>query len=192
MRIVFDMLIAEQEHGSALLSTKHLLTKLALADQANEYIIMSGCPQEYRQEVTRPNIHLYPVKLHTWQHILIQHQFLTLKILRHIGPDIVHVPDSIAPIGWNGALVIAIHDLSFLDEQYQSSRLYAQLCWNYLLREGMRQAQRIITSSEHARREVLKRWPIEQERIAIIANKAHAVETLQIYREVLAQKELWR
>lgn len=184
MRIAFDMLITEQEHGEALYFTCMLLDKLALLDQSNEYIVITAHPQEYRLQASQPNITLYPLKSHSRLGPLTQHQLLLPGVLQHIRPDIVHVADHAAPIGWHGLLVIAIHNTAFLEEQYRSSRLHAWLYWNYALHESMHRAQCIITTSEHVRLELLKRWPVEQSRLRVISRKTCAEETLQIYQEL--------
>ncbi len=185
MRIAFDMFIVEQERNEAFFSTQILLDKLAHADQQNEYIVVTGRPREYYMQSMLPCISLYALKTRMWRGMLMQHQLLLPTALQRIKPDIVHVPNSAAPIGWQGKLVIAIHNLAFLDEQYQSSPFHAQLYWHYLLHESMQRAHCIITSTEQIRTELLGRWPIEQTRVHTVANKASATAMLQIYQDVL-------
>ena len=185
MRIAFDMFVVEQERNEAFFSTQMLLGKLAHADQQNEYIVVTGRPQEYRMQPTS-RVSIYTLKMHMWRGILMQHQLLLPTALQRIKPDIVHVPNGVAPIGWQGKLIIAIYDLTLLDEQYQSSPFHAQLYWHYLLRESMQRAHCIITNTEQIRAELLGRWPIEQTRTRTIANNASATEMLQVYQDVLA------
>jgi glycosyltransferase involved in cell wall biosynthesis/GT2 family glycosyltransferase len=169
MRIAIDLLVAEKERGGLLTAAIALLEGLKRVDQANEYIIITGRPREYLSFTSAPNIRTYAVKLWTWRGILIQHQLLLPDILRKIQPDILHVPAFSAPIGWNGPLVLTVHDLAFLTVPDQSS-LYARLYWKYLLHESVRRAQRIIAISEQTRSELITSWSVEAERIRLIHN----------------------
>jgi glycosyltransferase involved in cell wall biosynthesis len=90
-------------------------------------------------------------------------------ILRKIQSDILHVPAFSAPIGWNGPLVVTVHDLAFLTMPDQSS-LYARLYWKYLLHESVRRAERIIAISERTCTELISSWNVESERIRLIHN----------------------
>ncbi len=150
MRVAIDNLTSEKEHGGMFSAAKALLEGLARIDQTNEYIVITGRPKEYRALANVPNIRIQPVKLRTWRGLLIQHQLVLPDILGKIQPDILHVPAFAAPIGWNGPLVLTVHDLAFLKVPEQSS-LYARLYWKYLLRESVGRAQRIIAISEQTR-----------------------------------------
>jgi len=169
MRIAIDLLVAEKERGGLLTAAIALLEGLKRIDQTNEYIIITGRPREYLSFTSAPNIRTYTVKLWTWRGILIQHQLLLPDILRKIQPDVLHVPAFSAPIGWNGPLVVTVHDLAFLTVPDQSS-LYARLYWKYLLHESVRRAQRIIAISERTRTELISSWNVESERIRLIHN----------------------
>lgn len=169
MRVAIDLLIAEKEPGGMLLAARALLNGLAEIDQANEYIIITGRPKDYQALVAGANIRIHAVKLRSWRGMLIKHQLLLPDILRRLQPDVLHVPAFAAPIGWHGPLVITVHDLAFLKVPDQSS-LYARLYWQYLLRESVRRAQRIIVVSEHTCDELLTHWTVEKERIRLIHN----------------------
>jgi glycosyltransferase involved in cell wall biosynthesis len=169
MRIAIDLLVAEKDRGGLLTAAIALLEGLKRVDQINEYIIITGRPREYLSLNSAPNIRTYAVKLWTWRGILIQHQLLLPDILRKIQPDILHVPAFSAPIGWNGPLVLTVHDLAFLTMPDQSS-LYARLYWKYLLHESVRRAQCIIAISEQTRTELISSWNVEAERMRLIHN----------------------
>ncbi len=184
MRVAIDNLIAEKEHGGMLSAAKALLEGLARVDQTNEYIVITGRPKEYRALANAPNIRIQPVKLRTWRGILIQHQLVLPDVLRKIQPDILHVPAFSAPIGWNGPLVLTVHDLAFLKVPDQSS-LYVRLYWQYLLRESVRRAQRIIAISEQTRSELVTYWGVETERITVIH---HAMRASLRHTNISAQE----
>ena len=169
MHVAIDLFIAEKEPGDMLFATRALLDGLSRIDRANEYSIITSRPKEYQALALAPNMHIYPVKLHSWHGILIQHQLHLPQIVRQIQPDVLHVPAFAAPIGWNGPMVMTVHGLGFLGMPRQTS-LYAQLYWRYMLRESVRRAQRIIVSSEQTREELASYWSVERERIRLIHN----------------------
>jgi glycosyltransferase involved in cell wall biosynthesis len=169
MRVAIDLLIVEKEMGGMYFATRALIEGLARVDHTNEYIIITGRPQEYRDLAHAPNIRIHPLKLRSWRGIMIRHQLLLPDALRKLQPDVLHVPASAAPIGWHGPLVLTVHDLAFLKVPDQSS-LYARLYWQYLLRESSRRAQRIISISEQTCEELVTYWSIEKERIRLIHN----------------------
>ncbi len=169
MRIVIDLLIAEKESGGMLFAAHALIEGLAKIDQTNEYIIITGRPQEHQALAAKPNIHIHPVKLRSWRGIMIKHQLLLPDVLQRLRPDVLHVPAFAAPIGWHGPLVLTVHDLAFLKVPDQSS-LYARLYWQHLLRESARRAQRVIAISEQTRDELISHWAVDKERIRLIHN----------------------
>ncbi len=169
MRVAIDMLIAEKESGGMLFATRALLDGLARIDQDNEYIIITGRPEDYQELTTTSLFRIHTVKVRTWNGILVRHQLLLPDILKKLRPDVLHVPAFAAPIGWHGSLVMTVHDLAFLKVPQQSS-LYARLYWQYLLRESVRRAQHIIAISEQTREELETLWSIEPERMHVIHN----------------------
>lgn len=169
MRVAIDMLIAEKEAGGMLFATRALLDGLARIDQDNEYIIITGRPEDYQKLTATALFRIHAIKVRTWSGILIQHQLLLPDILKKLQPDVLHVPAFAASIGWHGPLVMTVHDLAFLKVPQQSS-LYARLYWQYLLRESVRRAQQIIAISEQTREELETLWSIEPERVHVIHN----------------------
>jgi glycosyltransferase involved in cell wall biosynthesis len=171
MRIAIDLVIAEKEPGGLLFSTLALLEGLAKIDQVNEYIIISGhSPREYQKLLSKaPNMRVYSLSLKSWSGIMVKHQLLLPKILKRIKPDLLHVPAFAAPIGWNGPLVLTVHDLAFLQVPTQSS-LYARLYWKYLLHESVLRAKRVIAISEQTRAELTSFWSIDKSHIHVVHN----------------------
>ncbi len=168
MRVAIDMLIVEKEPGGMLFATRALLAGLAEIDTTNEYIVITSRPKEY-QALASSHMHIHGVKLRSMRGILIQHQLLLPKVLRQIRPDVLHVPAFAAPIGWNGPLVMTVHDLAFLKVPQQSS-LYARMYWQYLLRESVRRAQQIIVVSEQTREELVEYWSVDTNIISVVHN----------------------
>lgn len=143
MRIAFDMLVVEREQGEAQRATCILLKELALLS-THQYIIITSQPGIYSMQKQAANIYLYPVKIAMSRGTLTWHQLLLPAILHRLQPDILHVPGSIAPIGWKGPLVVTLYDLADERDAQRYVLLYRQL----MLYESMRRAQRIIIPSE--------------------------------------------
>lgn len=169
MRVAIDLLMLEKQLGGMFFATYALIDGLARVDQTNEYILITGRPQEYQKLTLAPNISIHAIKLRSWRGLMIRHQLILPDILRKLRPDVLHVPAFAAPIGWHGPLVLTVHDLSFLQVPDQSS-LYARLYWQYLLRESSRRAQRIIAISEKTHDELVSYWGIEKDRIRLVHN----------------------
>ncbi|GAC1616091.1 MAG: glycosyltransferase family 1 protein [Ktedonobacteraceae bacterium] len=152
-----------------LFASRALLEGLAKIDQTNDYIVITGRPEEYQMLTAMPNMHIHDIKLRSWRYILIQHQLLLPSILKQIRPDLLHVPVGAAPMGWHGPLVMTVHDLAFLKVPKQNS-FYTRLYWQYLLRHSVQRAQGIIAISKQTRDELISDWFVETERIRIIYN----------------------
>lgn len=173
MRIVIDLLIAEKEPGGMLFAGRALLEGLARIESDNEYIVITARPRAYqallRDTPQCSSISIHNVRLFSWRGLLVQHQVIVPEIMRCLKPDLLHVPTFVAPIGWQGPLVITVHDLAFLHRS-QSLPLYARLYWQSLLYESVRRAQGIIAISERTRDELTTFWHIPPERIHLIHN----------------------
>jgi glycosyltransferase involved in cell wall biosynthesis len=169
MKIAIDLLTAEKLPGGMLFAAHALLDGLAKFDQTNQYIIITGRPEQYRRFADTPHMHIHTVKMRTWRGMLIQHQLRMPAILKRIQPDLLHVPAFAAPLGWHGPIVLTVHDLAFLNVPQQSST-YARLYWRYMLYHSVHRAQRIIAISEQTRNELMQQWHVEEHRIHVIHN----------------------
>ncbi len=104
---------------------------------------------------------------------------------------------------------MTVHDLAFLKVSHQPSS-YTRLYWQYLLRESVRRAQRIIAVSEQTYDELVVTGTVGAERIRLIhhaqrpislfadlspeetqmTSRAYARAMLRVYQEVLDIDEL--
>ncbi len=188
MRIAFDMVVVEQEQGEAQQATCILLHELAMLG-THQYIIITGRPGLYRKQKQAANIYLYPVKIGVGRGVLTWHQLLLPTILRRLQPDILHVPNSIAPIGWNGPLIVSIYDLAY--EQPGDAQKHVLLYKQHMLHESMERAQGIIIPSEQIAERIsimLNRMQSEAEkRVHRIESKTQAHVVLRAYHEALRQ-----
>ncbi|HLZ60500.1 MAG TPA: glycosyltransferase [Ktedonosporobacter sp.] len=194
MRIVIDLLMAEKEMGTQSSIIYTLLEELARVDESNEYWVLTTQPDTYQKVDMGQNMHLYVVKWRLRDTLLLNRQFLLPDLLRRLQPDVLHVVAGIAPIGWDGSLVMMVPDLKFLELPSLSNQPINRLYWHYLLRESLQRAERIITTSEHANRELISTLGVERERIlacygpqwpvSSLATQV-AITTIQAYQEVV-------
>jgi glycosyltransferase involved in cell wall biosynthesis len=78
-----------------------------------------------------------------------------------------------APRGYRGPLVVTVHDLGFLHVP-ESFPLALRVALRVLVPWSMARASRIITDSEFSRRDILARYAIRPEKIAVIPLGADA------------------
>jgi glycosyltransferase involved in cell wall biosynthesis len=91
--------------------------------------------------------------------------FLPQK-LRELRPDLVHGMAYAVPVGWTGPSVVTIYDLSFLlfPKAFKpANRIYLAAT----TRATARRARRILTISEHARRDIVRLLSVPAERIDV-------------------------
>jgi len=80
--------------------------------------------------------------------------------------DVLHVQYT-APLGYRGALVVTVHDLGFLHVP-ESFPLALRVALRVLVPRSMARASRIITDSEFACRDIVARYAIRPEKVAVI------------------------
>jgi glycosyltransferase involved in cell wall biosynthesis len=119
-------------------------------------------------------------------------QTLFAKQLRSLRPDLVHGMAYALPVGWSGPSVATIYDLSFLlfpRAFNPANRIYLAAT----TRATARRARRILTISEHARRDIVRLLNVPEQRIAVTYPAAEeryqplderAVESFRMAREL--------
>jgi len=186
MRILIDLLIAEQQGGNGLVSIREMLSIIASSSQEHEYILVTGRPKDYGRQADIPNVRVYPLKLQSKNGGLLSHQLRFPSVLHRLRPDVLHVPDGIALIGWHGPLIISIHDTLWLEEPDPSLQYYRR----YLFRESIQRAHAILVPSEQIYTMLVSTWSIEKQRVQLIAEKADRKIIPQIYQAICQGKQL--
>ncbi|HEX3642800.1 MAG TPA: glycosyltransferase [Ktedonobacteraceae bacterium] len=186
MRILFDLLIAEQQGSNGLVSIREMLSIIASSSQEHEYILVTGRPKDYGKQADIPNVRVYPLKLPSKNGGLLSHQLRFPSVLHRLRPDVLHVPDGIALIGWHGPLIISIHDALWLEEPDPSLQYYRR----YLFRESIQRAHAILVPSEQIYTMLVSTWSIEKQRVQLISEKADRKIIPQIYQAICQGKQL--
>ncbi|HEY1244518.1 MAG TPA: glycosyltransferase, partial [Hyphomicrobiaceae bacterium] len=84
------------------------------------------------------------------------------KQLRQLNPDLLHGMAYAVPVGWPGPSVVTVYDLSFLlfPRAFKAAnRIYLAAT----TRAAARRARRVLTISEHARRDIVRLLSVPEE-----------------------------
>ncbi len=188
MRVVFDMLLVEQRTEAAFLSLCALLEKLMQLDGQDEYVIVTGHPEQYSVLSQRRDIQIYPVKLQARQGVLIQHQILLPGALHHIRPHVLHVLGGIAPIGWSGPLVLSLYEASPKDFSQENTILYSYL--QVMLCESARRASTILSKEESTCFACSICCSSDAVRVQVLSDRTPGEQIKEIYQSVVSETSL--
>jgi glycosyltransferase involved in cell wall biosynthesis len=125
--------------------------------EANRELLAAG---RVRSRLTRLPVHRPPVRI-AWEQTV-----LPLELLRERA-DLLHALGFVSPFAWRGRTVVTVYDLSFLrfPEVYnRSNRMYL----GSFTPPSLRRADRVITISEDARRDVIELCGVAPERVTPI------------------------
>jgi glycosyltransferase involved in cell wall biosynthesis len=95
-----------------------------------------------------------------WEQAVLPRQLAALK------PDLLHGLAYALPVGWSGPSVVTVYDLSFL----RFPRTFKAANRIYLAattRATARRARRILTISEHARRDIVRLLGVPEQRVDV-------------------------
>lgn len=148
-----------------------LVARLEQLDQENEYFVFlrQANFDLYRPQNPRFHKALADYPWYSWQEQVL----LPLK-LKQYKLDLIHFPHFNAPLLYNGKFVATIHDLTLLDWPTKKSGLgkifyyFKDLFFRLVLRRAIKKAGKIITDSQHTKREMISKFHVPPEKIEII------------------------
>lgn len=154
---------------------EQVLVHLGARDRQNRYTIYTtrgldatalGLPANFQVRPSRlPTIN--PRVRIPWE------QFLAPLLVRRIGADVFHGTLNVVPLACPIPSVVTIHDLAFIRFP-QTFRAYNRTYLDFATRLTARRAARILTVSEHTRREVIGLLGVPPERVVVTPNAARA------------------
>ena len=100
-------------------------------------------------------------------------QLLAPALIRRIGADVFHGVLNVVPLACPVPSVVTIHDLAFIRFP-QTFRSYNRTYLDFATRLTAKRAARILTVSEHTRREVIGLLGVPPERVVVTPNAARA------------------
>jgi glycosyltransferase involved in cell wall biosynthesis len=93
-------------------------------------------------------------------------QTLLPRQLAALQPDLLHGMAYALPAGWRGPTVVSVYDLSFL--RYPQAFNTAQRIYlTAATRAAVRRAKRVLTISEHARRDIVRLLNVPEQRVEV-------------------------
>ena len=97
---------------------------------------------------------------------IVWEQTILPRELARLGPDLLHGTAYALPVGWPGPGVVTMYDLSFLrfpNAFKPANRIYLTAT----TRATARRARRIVTISEHARRDIVRFLSVPEQRVDV-------------------------
>lgn len=148
---------------------QHLLAELPAVPGDEQYLVYAPSSAANRRLLAAPRVRARlsrlpmdrpPVRI-AWEQTV-----LPIELLRE-GADLLHALGFVSPLAWRGRTVVTVYDLSFLrfPEVYnRANRLYL----GTFTPPSLRRADRVITISEDARRDVIELCGVAPERVTPI------------------------
>lgn len=150
---------------------ERLIAHLARIDQSNEFVVFLRAkawdlwqPPNERWSKVLADVHWYGFR----------EQLIMPRIFRRAKLDLLHVPHFNVPVFYRGPYVVTIHDLIL--DQFPTERAttlepfifrikFAAYRWS--LRRVIHGARRVITVSEHSKKEIVERLGVSPDRIDV-------------------------
>ena len=105
----------------------------------------------------------HPLLFYLW------YQYALRNVLRSTTPDIFFSPDSFMPLGLGCPSVITVHDVAH--KRYPAGIPFEhRKYYQYFMPKFLKEAAHIITVSEFSKHEILKYYPIREDKISVIYN----------------------
>lgn len=170
MRIAIDAhAVGSKLAGNESYAT-NLIEALAQIDSSNEYTLYVTTPAAYERFDRRwPNFTVRSTLPHT---PLIRIPLTLTAELRARPVDVLHVQFTSPPFS-PCPVVASIHDLSF-EHLPQTFKRRSRTQLRLTVRRSARRAARIVTLSEHTRRDIVDTYDVAEDRISVIPLAAPA------------------
>lgn len=172
MKIGINLLWLIPGYGGLETYVRGLVEGLALVhDTRNQYVLFtnpqndatfSGLPQGFTRRVCR-----LPVRSRVaWR---IAEQFVLPRYAALERLDVLHSPDDMIPLRPTCPSVVTIHDVNFYSLSDSLPDAASRLFESWVRRSAFR-ADAIITVSRFSRREIISRFKVAADRVAVIHN----------------------
>ena len=183
MRIAIDAHSIGTKLGGNESYAANLIEALALIDTVNEYTLYVTTAEAFERYRQRwPNFSVRSTRPHT---PLIRIPLTLSAELRKNPVDVLHVQFT-APPFCPCPVVVSVHDLSFEHLPHTFNRR-SRTQLRLTVRHSVRKAARVLTLSEHTRKDVIETYKIDPERVDVIPIAASSR-----FAPVMDDKELQR
>jgi len=145
---------------------KELVDRVVRHDPENEYVLFFNEPEYSQYELPAPNVKKVKVNA---KHYSVQEQTSFLQALNAANLDLVHFTHFNAPVLYTKPSVVTIHDLTLhkFPGQHKHSAFH-KLAYRATIRTIAKKATRIITVSEHTKKDTVELLGVGAEKISVI------------------------
>ncbi|GAC1636630.1 MAG: glycosyltransferase family 1 protein [Herpetosiphon sp.] len=166
MNVAIDARLIAYRHGGIAHYTSQLINTMV---EAAPEITFTVC--EHRKQsnpvAQGPNVRrrrFWTPPHHPWEQWTLPLELAPLR------PSVIHAPDFIPPLYWNGPMVITVHDLAFLRFPEildgEARRYYGQI------NRAVQRAEGIIAVSHSTQRDLYELLGVEPKRVTVIHEAA--------------------
>ncbi len=168
MHIAFDGTTLRPGRTGVGYYTEHLLEKLAEHAETDDLTVISN----RRVDSTRPlPRHVRTHVSGSWAPRFIWMQSYAPRVLRSIRADVVHFTNGMLPLASSAATVVTIHDMSLTI--YPRFHPLRRIVLNRpLVDVAARRADAVITVSEAAKRDIVRLYGIDPDRVHVVHEAA--------------------
>jgi glycosyltransferase involved in cell wall biosynthesis len=169
MRIGISLLSARPQRTGVENAAFNLITQLGGMGGKDEYVVYANTSHLPWLSDVPGRIRVVDVRfscicsLWMWEHLF----FLTSRRPKEV--DVVHFPIGGGVVGYRGRFVLTIHDLKHYSHR-ELVKLRRHLLWRVWCKANVKRAAKIITVSEHVKRDILREFPVLSESIRVIPN----------------------
>jgi len=146
---------------------KNLTDHLFIIDQKNEYVLFMLEPAYSQFQIPNPRVKKVKVNCpwYSWSE-----QFKLPRILLKHKLDLVHFPHFNVPIFYPKKFITTIHDITpkFFPGPKVKKSLIRKLGYQVVFRLGSKQAKKIITISNHTKKNLIKFFQVPTNKIGVI------------------------
>lgn len=169
MKIGISLLSARSHRTGVENVAFNLITQLGRMDGEDEYEVYADTRNLSWLSDVPGRVRIVDVRLScrrslwTWEHLF----FLTSYCPRKV--DVVHFPIGGGVVAYRGRFVLTIHDIKHYSNR-ELVKLRRHLLWSVWLKANLHRAAKIITVSEHVKRDILREFPVSSDSIRVIPN----------------------
>lgn len=103
------------------------------------------------------------------KHYSVSEQTKLKNFLAEIKPDLVHFTNLNHPVFYKGKFIVTIHDLT-LFRYAERAGFLRKAAYNYVIKKAAKNSQKILTVSEFAKKEIVKKFDLEESKVIVTYN----------------------
>lgn len=120
------------------------------------------------QKISGANIEIVPTDI---RHYSVKEQTHLWKLLNKHNLDCVHFPNFNVPVLYRGKYVVTVHDMTVsLYPGKKNGTLIKRAGYQVVMRNALRTAKRVISVSEHSKKDIVRMGGITEEKIIPVLN----------------------